>query len=439
MLCPRVTCLSMCICLVSLSSPLHARPDARTHIFEQDSQKLEIKISGGPSGANKEQIFLLPGHHYQITAMATPTSKFRVTAPPGLMGQAVRVPPLAINLSGEVFDPPAPIIARFDDGNSNENNTVTITVPCSVVEVLAVPPPEIQDGLPSESFTVAVHPPGVTINSRLWQWKPHNENAARLPPDPCFDNPEAAAPIITKAWWHSETGSDLIKSEQGNPQDGAPNDRAIHRIRCIVTIQDTPVETEWVHWNVFVFKQTPGVSPPDIEGVIPTANIVVEKLQGSNNHVANLSPNGPNDNPFTRTAPALNTGDMVAENSFWNKIIIVHEGKHMEQWTDEESEWFTLYQPDFLWNEIREMRAESFSDIAANNKLRDTVRAKSNTIYENWEGIRKSTWWKRELEAHGASNPVAPQFLNSNLAYWTEQQPQQESPPRNKGDLWPLQ
>lgn len=435
----RVIYLTMCLCLLPLTSSLHAQAVVRTHNFEQDGQKLQITISGGPSGANQEEIFLLPGHHYQITAMAIPTSGFRVTQPPGLMGQPVRVPPHAIDLTGDAFAPPAPIIASFDENKTNENQTITISVPCSVVEVLAVPPPETQDGLPSDPFSVAVHPPGVTIESWLWQWEPLNDAAARLPPGDYFDNPEIQNPIVPKAWWHSETGSELIKHLQGDPQDGAPHDRATHRIRCTVSIQNTPHNSEWVHWNVFVYKQSPGVTPPDIEGSIPTTNIVVEQPQGSNNHVASLSPNGPANNPFTRTAPILNTGDMVAENSFWNKIVTVHEGKHMDQWSNEESEWFPLYQTDFLWNEIREMSAEGSNPTTAEIKFRTEIRIKAQTTYRDWEEDRISTWWKRELEAHGSSNPVAPVFLNSNLDYWSGQQPQLEGPQRNKVDLWPLQ
>lgn len=430
-----VTFLSVC----GLQPIIHGQIIQRIHTFDQDGQKLEITISGGPSGAGAEEIFLMPGHFYEVTATAKPSAQFWVTNPLGGKGQDVRVPPHQIDLTGQDPDPPAPIMAQFDDGATNENNTITITVPCSVVEVLAVPPAEIQDGLPSAQFSVAVHPPGVTVDSWLWEWEPLNDAADRLPPDPYFDDPEKQNPIVSEAWWHSESGSSLIKGDQGDPQDGAPNDRAIHRIRCTVNIQGSPFETEWVHWNVFVFKQSPGVAPPDIEGSIPIANIVVEELQGSGNHIATLSPNGPENNPFTRTAPTLHTGDMVPDNSFWNKIVTVHEGVHLDQWTNEESEWFPLYQPVFLWNEIREMSAEGSSPTNANGNLRVAVRTSGQKIYHNWEEDRISTWWKRELEAHGESNPIDPPFLNSNLTHWIDDQPQPEGGPSIKGELWPIQ
>jgi hypothetical protein len=405
----------------------------REFTVENQGQTVLVRVQGGPCAIDGSNILLIPGHEFTHIVHATPSPGRLVGGSGKGLGVEHTYPPKVIDL--EELEK---TMVSFETDQAGEEAAIVIEISFQVVEARVVPPPEVQDGLPSEAFVVMIDPPGIQGQDWQWQWEPLDEGAARLPPDPYFSDPAAKNPVVPTAFWHSEAGSTLIKGEQGDLLNGADPDQARHRVRCTVTLGNgDEITTPWEEWNVFVFKETPGVDPPDVGGTLPYSRISTEEAPGADGFVASIPENTAEDNPFTRTDPVVEVKGMVEQNSFFEKVIVVHEGEHMKQWTEADTEWFPLYQAGTFWDTIRDLSETGSNKDLAEIRLRTSIRNEANKQYAAWEGERLNTWWKRELEAHTLSNEVAPLFLNSKLDYWEEgvEHPGENRP---KPATWPL-
>lgn len=163
---------------------------------------------------------------------------------------------------------------------------------------------------------------------------------------------------MLKPQWYSETGSKWLKIQEGDRIPGpcvnmGEGDRPSckYQVRCCVLFDDgTSSITPWVDWGVYVYKSSPLTARPNFFkndiGTFAIPNVEADDdKQANGKYIARVRNRG----DFKRIPAQISTyGGMTNSNGFWNKIIVAHEGEHVNQWSTQDP-WNGLYGADALW------------------------------------------------------------------------------------------
>ena len=294
--------------------------------------------------------------------------------------------------------------------------------------IIAKVPDEAQDSsddngtaVPSERFDVAWGAGAPAAGERpkpltyAWTWRVHEDYkaTAKRVPESFFDKPDKQKPIVPKPQWYAQKGSQWLEGKA--PNNGVGDSiESTYQVRCCVTFDDgSASQTPWADWNVYVYKVTPSVSPPYFNTTTGKFNGPLEipsvtKTGGGSNYTATVSGMG----NFGRTVHQLNVNGMHISNGFYNKIVEVHEGEHVNQWGTQDP-WNGLYDAGALWPVLNVMTATGGNSV--DYWLESALRERIDAQRIQDDLIKSSTSNRRERLAHGLSNAVNPPYLRQDL------------------------
>ncbi len=286
-------------------------------------------------------------------------------------------------------------------------------------------PPEAQDGsisgAASESFIVEMEGEDCPTPEKYeWEWRvaEQYESTAKRVPESFFDDETSESPTVPMPQWYAANGSEWLRGKSApGAGEGANYKKAEYEVRCIVTLEGDERESEWVKWNVFVFKESPEVSRPKFNGSpsISTRESTKEEKQRQANrrYIAYVTDRG----SMQRIEAKLIENDMQKGNGFYNKIVEVHEGEHLDQWANQ-APWKSLFNVDVYYNEFKNLTCFGRDARQAEWNLEDDI---DRLIQRKIRADIKSgerTSGDREIAAHTKSNATAPPFLKQHTSHW---------------------
>lgn len=162
-------------------------------------------------------------------------------------------------------------------------------------------------------------------------------------------------------------------------------------------------------WSVWAHKG-PDTTPP---AITKTNTNVLIILRTGKDPVYTATVVG---HTMTRSAPVINVKGMLSSNSFYNKIITSHEGRHVAQWTSVEP-WSKSFDPQLVYQAFAtEMKIGNLYDVQS---WTSGLHAEANALFAKYLGDcvthASATAHNREHDAHAISNGVNPPYLKAHI------------------------
>ncbi|MBI4707752.1 MAG: hypothetical protein HY761_07505, partial [Candidatus Omnitrophica bacterium] len=260
-----------------------------------------------------------------------------------------------------------------------------------VVEVEVTPPSNAIDGTTSNEFSVNVEPGSLSIDSYQWTWEAPEGSGNN--PAVNYSTPNQQTTIVNNAHWHAFPDSRL-SSDTGFECE--------YMVNCNITINgQTFRDALNPTWQVFVPNPAAQTIWPTIIGM---PAIGVRQVNGQNQwYVMGKG-------SLARRAPYVRS--YIPEASqFHNKIVTVHEGRHVYQFTagvpDIGLTLHTLWDADALYNNVLTSVTSNISAQDLTNKIQVEINNKNRVDYEQAERERSLA----EYDAHTQSTAVSPDYL----------------------------
>jgi hypothetical protein len=348
---------------VNVCSVPQITPDKPT-ICAGGSQQFEAKPTGGspfPPNAPKWSMTVLSSSCAGTLQLTPDTGTLTTFSSPG-------------SFCGEVE-----IVATCDTSSSKT------TVQVVTVEVNPAAP--TIDGVDSGNFSISVTPSTVTVSSYNWQW---------TAPSGAGNSPQVT--------FSSNTGS--ITTAVNSRWFALPDDRVQastscrYTVNCEVSIGTTKcTDPNPLQWTVYVPDPAAQTIWPEIMGM-PTIDVRV--VNGANEwYVVDIG-------SLHRRAPVV-VPFIPMTSQFYNKIVTVHEGRHVTQFTTAVPGLtvHTLWDHAELYNNVLRTMTSTVND----QDLRDRIREQIDTQNAIDNADAQSQRPLAELDAHTISNGVPPHYL----------------------------
>ena len=312
------------------------------------------------------------------------------------------LPVIEINNSANASNPPINCGVRVTVPVQAQDSTNTAVDPCSSgpfrVQLTGTECPEVE--------------------SYQWEWRvpvTFTATAMRVPTD-FFDDASKANPIVTRPQWYVQKGTQWQLGKDPNCANGEPA-QCKYEVRCTVVFKNEQcASSPWVPWTVYVYINSPTVTPPAFAtngGILYLPNVTSVKVS-NNNYTSSVS----NAGSLARLAPVRNHNGMQACNGFGNKIFLVHEGEHLNQWNNQ-APWSDLYDADQYFADVSGWTDSGPTAFSAESNLRIRLRNELESRKQLSDLCKEATSGNRERAAHTLSNAVDPPFLNAHIDCWT--------------------
>ena len=258
-------------------------------------------------------------------------------------------------------------------------------------KVKVVPVSESIDGSNSGSFSVTVEPTGLNVNS--YQWVGQAPEGSGNNPQVNFANPNKSSSCVNNPHWFSFPDNRLA-SITGSGCN--------YTVNCIVNIGGLQcMDQEPPNWRVFVPMPAASTSWPMIVGMV---SVSVRKIGDDRNewYVSGVG-------SLIRTTPEINP-HIPATSQFYNKIVTVHEGRHVTQWTSM-SPWKDLFDAAGLYNSVLSTLTSTVSEQDLVNHVSLMIQWRN----ENDNLTASQSSYEREKDAFQQSNLVTPHYLEVDI------------------------
>ncbi|MBI4707750.1 MAG: hypothetical protein HY761_07495 [Candidatus Omnitrophica bacterium] len=260
-----------------------------------------------------------------------------------------------------------------------------------VVGVEVTPSSNAIDGTTSNEFSVNVEPSSLSIDSYQWTWEAPEGSGNN--PVVNYSTPNQQTTIVNNAHWYAYPDSKFAQDTGFDCE---------YTINCEITINSQILKdvTE-PKWGVYLPTPAAKTEPPQIDGM-PTLGL--RQVNGQNQWY--VTGRG----TLYRTAPEI-VSRISSASQFYNKIVTVHEGRHVYQFTTGVPviglTLHTLWDADALYNDV----LSSLTSNVSEQDLRDKIRTEINN--QNSFDIQQMEFETElaEYDAHTQSNAVEPNYL----------------------------
>ena len=246
------------------------------------------------------------------------------------------------------------------------------------------------DGNDSGQFSADVRPAGLTVVSYQWAWSAPTNSGNN--PQVNFAAPGKQTTTVKNAHWFAFPDNRLLSKTGWDCR---------YTVNCKVTISTTTCEDGTPpQWRVYLPNPPATTSWPRISG-FPT--LAKRKVGGKNEwYVSGIG-------TLARTAPQINE-NLPKTSQFYNKVVTVHEGRHVTQWTSM-NPWQNLFDANSLYANT----LSSMTSGVSEQVLRKSVQHQIDLLVATDRVIAQMTVVDRERDAFAASNAVAPDYLEVDI------------------------
>jgi len=274
------------------------------------------------------------------------------------------------------------------NGIASAPKQITVTtsaLPPITVEI--TPSGDTIDGYNSGQFSVTVQPAGLTVDSYTWSWQA--PTGAGNNPQVAFGTGNQQNTIVNNAHWFASPDNRL-KSVTGWDCE--------YTINCTVVINGVQyVDSTPPTWRVYLPDPPAETAVPRIDGMVSIGQFV----STGEWYVCGMG-------TLVRTAPVVYP-HIPSTSQFYNKVVTIHEARHVEQLTTGVSGTtvHTLWDPTVLYNVSLSTMTSTVSEADLRNQVLTAI-----LDYNDFDNIQLNA--QRQMLEHDAftqSNAVPPDYL----------------------------
>ncbi len=251
-------------------------------------------------------------------------------------------------------------------------------------------PPHTIDGYNTGAFDATVVPP-IPVTSYQWTWE-IGIGAVGNNPSVNFSTPNQETTTIINAHWYARPNSRLLAITGWNCE---------YKINCEITVGGITCNDPTPHiWRVYLPSPPATTSWPIITGM-PV--IGIREVNGNDEwYVTGVG-------DLRRTTPEV-ISYIPPTSQFYYKIVIVHEGRHVEQLTSMDP-WQNLFNANSLYNNTLINMTSTISEADLEQQIQNAI----NVQIASDKLTAEMTRIDAERDAFNQSNTAPPDYLEVDI------------------------
>jgi len=280
-------------------------------------------------------------------------------------------------------------------GKRSSDQTKTDAIVLKAVEIEIEGPVSPDEGEDSEEFEAKVNPSVLKEDATYeWKWRTDASNPGNNP-SVDFEDDDEEKTIINEAHWFASPNSRLQSVTTWS---------CTYLISCEVMVEGKKCKKE-VAWRVEIPLLTDCGAPACVDNPRITGIPAISSREVDGHTEWYVSGKG-----TLAKVPASKRTALSSNSQFWNKMYVVHEGRHLSQW-ETWDQLKNLYDADTLYTNILQSMTSTESQADLESKIMDAIVAVQSRDTE----IAYSFETEMEMDAFNVSNAVEPNYLEFDL------------------------